>query len=79
MSLINMNLSPQMSQKLGYPSQENDSLPDPLRENNLISDNSRQHPSSTNDDVHSPMNTHQPSVNSPVDNNLEETDLVHLG
>ena len=25
------------------------------------------------------MNTHQPSVNSPVDNNLQETDLVHLG
>ena len=54
-------------------------MPDPLRGNNLISDNSRQHPSSTNDDVHSPMNTHQQSVNSVVDNNLEETDLVHFG
>ena len=57
-------------------------MPDPLRGNNVNSDNSRQHPSSTNDDnddVHSPMNTHQPIVNSPVDNNIEETDLVHLG
>ena len=79
MNLINKNLPLQMSKKLGYPSQENDSLPDPLRGNNLISDNSKQHSSLTNDDVHSPMNTHQPSVNSPVDNNLEETDLVHLG
>ena len=74
-----MNLSPQMSQKTRLPSQENDSLPDPLRGNNLISDNSRQHHCSTNDDVHSPMNTHQPSVNCFVDNNLDETDLVHLG
>ena len=62
--------------KLGYPSQENDSLLDPLRGNNLISYNSRQHPSSTNDDVHSPMNTHQPSVNSPMNNNLEVTQGV---
>ena len=57
-------------------------MPDPLRGNNVNSDNSRQHPSSTNDDndyVHSPMNTHKPIVNSPVDNNIEETDLVHLG
>ena len=57
-------------------------MPDPLRGYNIHSDNSRQHPSSTNDDnddVHSPRNTHQPSVNSPVDNNFEETDLVHLG
>ena len=57
-------------------------MPDPLRGNNINSDNSRQHPSSTNDDnddVHSPMNTHKPIVNSPVDNNIEETDFVHLG
>ena len=70
------------SKKLGYPSQENGSLPDPLRGNNVNSDNSRQHPSSTNDDnddVHSPMNTHKPIVNSPVNNNIEETDIVHLG
>ena len=25
------------------------------------------------------MNTHQTSVNSPLDHNLEEIDLVHLG
>ena len=25
------------------------------------------------------MNTHKPIVNSPVDDNIEETDLVHLG
>ena len=71
-----------MSQKTRLPPQENDSLPDPLRGNNTISNNSRQHPCSTNDDnydVHSPVNTHQPSVNSPVNNNFEETDLVHLG
>ena len=54
-------------------------MPDPLRGNNLISHYNRQHPSSTNNDVHSPVNTHQPSINSPVDNNLEETDIVHLG
>ena len=56
-------------------------MPNPLRGNNINSDNSRQHPSSTNDDndVDSPMNTNQPSVNSSVDNYFEETDLVHLG
>ena len=54
-------------------------MPDPLRGNNLTSHYNRQHPSSTNNDVHSPGNTHQPSINSPVDNNLEEIDIVHLG
>ena len=32
-----------------------------------------------NDDVHSQINAHQPTVNSSVDKNIEETDLVHLG
>ena len=73
------SLTSDESKKLGYPSQENDSLPDPLSGNNLISHYNRQHPSSTNNDVHSPVNTHQPSVNSLVDNNLEETDIIHLG
>ena len=54
-------------------------MPDPLRGNNSISHYNRQHPSPTNNHVHSPVNIHQPSINFPVDNNLEETDIVHLG